>query len=160
MYIGTNEGEPMGHAYSDILLHIVFGTRQRRPVIQEQFHSRLYEYMAGVAKIEFGKAMLIGGTADHVHALIVLRPDVSVSEAMRKLKCLSSGWVHKTFAENQDFQWQEGYGCFSVSRSNMPRVYKYIERQREHHRKQSFDEELRLLLERHGIIDVRGEAQI
>jgi putative transposase len=144
----------MGHTYSDILLHIVFGTWRRRPDIEERFRARLYEYMAGVARNEFGKALILGGTADHVHTLVSLRPDVSVSEAMRKWKCLSSGWVRKTFPDCRGFQWQDGYGCFSVSRSNREKVYRYIERQEAHHRKLSFDEELRLLLERHGLAGV------
>ena len=88
-----------------------------------------------------------------------LRPDVSVSEAMRKWKCLSSGWIHKTFPESRKFEWQGGYGCFSVSRSNTARVYEYINRQEEHHRKRSFDEEFRLLLERHGVGALPREPQ-
>ena len=149
----------MGHTYSDILLHVVFGTRRRREVIEDRFRARLYEYMAGVARIEFGKALVIGGTTDHLHALIALRPEVSVAEAMRKWKCLSSGWVHKTFGGSGQFEWQAGYGCFSVSRSNAPAVCEYINRQEEHHRRRSFDEELRLLLKRHGVGDSPRERQ-
>jgi REP element-mobilizing transposase RayT len=141
----------MGHTYTNLLVHAVFGTKDRRPAIYDAFRPRLYEYLSGVAHHEFGQALAIGGTADHVHGLLTLRADVSVAEAMKKWKSLSSGWVHKTFPAEKDFGWQDGYGAFSVSRSLVPRVADYIGGQEEHHKNMTFEEELRGLLMRHGI---------
>jgi REP element-mobilizing transposase RayT len=104
-----------------------------------------------VAHEEFGRPVKIGGTEDHVHGLIVLRTDISLGEAMAKWKSLSSGWVHKTFAGQEDFGWQQGYGAFSVSESLAGKVRGYIANQVAHHRKMSFEEEFVSLLKRHGI---------
>ena len=93
----------MGHTYSNILLHVIFSTKNRSAVITPDLRPRLYEYLGGVARNEFGRALEIGGTADHLHALISLNRDVSIADAMRKWKSLSSGWVHKTFPEHQAF---------------------------------------------------------
>ena len=103
-------------------MHVVFGTKERRPLILDAFRTRLYEYMAGIAREEFGHAVRIGGTDDHMHALMKLRTDVSVAEAVRKWKSLSSGWLHKTVPEARAFAWQSGYGAFSVSHSNAQKV--------------------------------------
>lgn len=141
----------MGHTYSNLLIHTVFGTKDRHPTIQESFRARLHEYLGGIAREEFGRALQIGGAADHVHGLIVLLTDVAVSDAMRIWKSLSSGWIHKTFSDEQDFAWQNGYAVFSVSESNAEQVKAYIANQESHHRKQTFEEEYLALLERHGI---------
>ena len=141
----------MGHTFSNILVHAIFGTKGRLPTIHERFRARLYEYMSGIARQEFGQALRIGGTEDHLHALLLLRADVSIADAMRKWKSLSSGWVHKTFPQTTDFAWQSGYGAFSVSESQKDGVIGYIERQASHHRKVTFEEEFLRFLDRHGI---------
>jgi REP element-mobilizing transposase RayT len=141
----------MGHTYCNLLVHTVFSTKDRRPVIHDSFRQRLHEYMGGVARGEFGRAMCIGGTDNHVHALLSMNTTVCIAEAMRKWKSLSSGWVHDTFHEASAFSWQEGYGVFSVSRSNAKKVVRYIEAQAEHHRRLTFEEEFIALLDRHGI---------
>jgi len=141
----------MGHTYSNLLVHVIFGTKARAALITPDLCPRLYEYLAGVAKHEFGHAVEIGGTPDHVHALLSLRTDVSLAEAMRKWKSLSSGWVHKTFPKRQAFAWQSGYAAFSVSQSAVDDVRAYIARQEEHHRHVTFEKELRAFLGRHGI---------
>jgi putative transposase len=126
----------------------------RQPVvglIVPALRPRLYEYMVGVAKHEFGRAVEIGGTLNHVHGLLSLRTDVSLAEAMRKWKSLASGWVHKTFPNHQALVWQVGYAAFSVSQSAVDDVRAYIARQEEHHRRITFEEELRAFLDRHGI---------
>jgi len=141
----------MGHTYFNLLIHTVFGTKDRHPTIRVSFRTRLHEYLGGIAREEFGRALQIGGAADHVHGLIVLRTDVAVADAMRIWKSLSSGWIHKTFPDEQDFAWQKGYAVFSVSESNAEQVKAYIANQESHHRKQTFEEEYLALLERHGI---------
>ena len=107
--------------------------------------------MAGIARQEFGEAFRIGGTADHVHGLLAIRLNVSVADAMRKWKTLSSKWIHETFAESAAFAWQEGYGAFSVSRSNVSRVIASIDNQVEHHRTRTFQEEFLEFLKRHQV---------
>jgi len=141
----------MGHTFSNLLVHVIFSTKNRKPTIVDAIRERLYAYMAGVARKEFGWARRIGGTSDHVHGLLELRTDVSIAHAMNRWKSLSSGWVHKTFPELRDFAWQSGYGVFSVSSSKAPDVIAYIDGQREHHRHRSFEEEFLEFLKRHGI---------
>jgi putative transposase len=141
----------MGHSYTNLLFHVVFSTKDRRPLIHDTFRDRLHEYMSGIARQEFAGTLSIGGTENHLHGLIVLPATVAIAEAMREWKTLSSKWVHETFVTEADFAWQEGYGAFSVSRSNVSKVAAYIEGQAEHHKKMTFEEEFIQLLERHGI---------
>jgi len=107
--------------------------------------------MGGVAKKEFGQATIIGGTDDHIHGLLFLRPRVSVSKAMERWKSLATIWVKKTVSDTNDFRWQRGYSAFSVSRSQAEKVVVYIARQDEHRRVMTFAEEFARLLEAHGI---------
>jgi len=141
----------MGHTFASVHLHVIFSTKHRRPTIADSFRHRLWEYMHGLARKEFGKALCIGGTADHIHGLIEVRPDVSISDAMRKWKALSSRWAHKTFPESRDFAWQTGYGVFSISGPRKAAVIEYIEGQAEHHRRVSFEEEFVAFLRRYEV---------
>jgi REP element-mobilizing transposase RayT len=141
----------MGHTYSNLLIHVVFGTKNRTASITPELRPRLHEYLGGVARNEFGRALEIGGTTDPMHGLISLNRDVSIADAMRKWKSLSSGWVHRTFPSHVSFAWQPGYGAFSVSQSSADSVRAYIVRQEEHHREMTFEDELRALLDRHGV---------
>lgn len=141
----------MGHTFSNILLHVIFGTKGRKPIIDADLRPRLYEYMAGIAREEFGQSLLIGGTADHLHGLVLLRPNVSLSEAMQKWKALSSGWVNRTFTEMDQFGWQTGFAGFSASESRKASVQAYIARQQEHHRDTTFEEEYVAFLKRHKV---------
>lgn len=95
--------------------------------------------------------MIVGGTDNHVHLLLSLRPDVSVSEAMRKIKTVSSRWAHEEFRGSRDFGWQDGYGAFVVGQSEIERVTRYIDGQQEHHRAATFEEEFIALLKECGI---------
>jgi putative transposase len=97
------------------------------------------------------KAIQIGGTSDHVHVVASVPPTLAVSKAVQLLKGGSSKWIHETFPALSRFQWQDGYGAFSVSKSQLPEVMTYVADQREHHRVRTFQEELRGFLERHGI---------
>lgn len=141
----------MPHTHSNLLVHVIFSTKNHAPFVREAFRERLYEYMGGLAAREFGRALIVGGTGDHVHGLLSLRPNISLSDAMMKWKSLSSGWVHRTFASESAFAWQNGYAAFSVSHSMAPRVRRYIEGQEEHHRKHSFSDELLAFLDAHGV---------
>jgi len=141
----------VGHTYANLIFHMVFSTKERRPLIHDSFRPRLFEYLSGLARNEFRGPLSVGGTENHVHGLIVLAPDTSVADAMRGWKALSSKWVHETLPGEGDFGWQEGYGAFSVSQSNVPQVAAYIEQQAKHHEKITFEDEFLALLKRHSI---------
>ena len=141
----------MGHTYANLLSHVIFSTKGRRPTIEESFRERLHMYLSGLARQEFGRALCIGSTENHLHALISLRTDVAPSKAIGRWKCLSSEWLHETISASRDFAWQEGYGIFSVSQSSVPAVIRYIQGQREHHAMQTFEDEFLSFLERHQV---------
>ena len=141
----------MGHTYANLLVHVIFSTKGRAPLIRPEWRQRLHEYLAGVARNEFGSALRIGSTENHLHGLLSLNSDVSTAEAIRKWKSLSSKWVHETFPRESIFAWQTGYGAFSVSKSNAEADARYIDQQEEHHRTTTFEEEFIAFLIRHGI---------
>lgn len=141
----------MPHSYSQLLVHAVFSTRQRQPLIRAEWQARLYGYLAGITTEMRGHLIRSGGIADHVHLLIHLPASLAVSDAIRLLKTNSSKWVHETFPDAADFAWQGGYGAFSVSMSMRDTLIGYIDRQEEHHRTQTFQEEYLALLRKHGV---------
>jgi len=141
----------MPHTYTDILLHVVFSTKDRRPTIRPDIRARLLPFMAGILKEAEALPLLINGPSDHVHILLALPARLSLSDVSRELKSVSSLWVHKTFPDEPLFGWQTGYGAFSVSHSNRDAVRKYIENQEEHHKKVSFKDEFLTLLRKHEI---------
>ncbi len=141
----------MPGTYSQILLHIVFSTKERQPWITSEIASRLYPYMGGIIRAEKGVLYEIGGIEDHVHLLIRWRPDRAVSDLMRTVKAQSSKWIHDSFSSLHDFHWQEGYSVFSVSKSQMPAVKHYIAQQAEHHKGEDFKTELLQMLRLHEV---------
>jgi len=141
----------LGNSFRCLWYHLVFSTKNRAPQITPALQQRLYDYIGGIIKDDNGQLLAAGGTADHVHLLASIHPSVSVSDMLRKVKASSSKWIHETFPEHRGFAWQEGYGAFSVSQSNVEQVRRYIEQQEEHHRHISFDEEFIEFLERHGV---------
>jgi REP element-mobilizing transposase RayT len=141
----------MPGTYSQILLHIIFSTKQRHPWITPDIAERMYPYMGGIVRAEKGVLYNIGGVEDHVHMYLRWRPDESMSDLMRAVKARSSKWVHDTFPALGAFAWQEGYSVFSVSKSQEEAVKKYIASQQEHHKKEDFKSELLRLLRAHGV---------
>jgi REP element-mobilizing transposase RayT len=141
----------MGHTFTHHLFHVVFSTKQRRPWLNEGIRPRLYQYLAGVARRKQGAVLCAGGTEDHVHLLVSLQPNVSVSAFVGALKANSSRWLAREPGGTGGFAWQAGYSSFTVSRSNAKSVAAYIARQRENHSKLSFPAELAKLLRKHGI---------
>jgi putative transposase len=141
----------MAHTYTDLLFHMVFSTKNRVPHIDQELKDDLHQYMGGIVKGIEGVPLIINGTEDHVHLLVVLPPKVAVSDAIRTIKANSSGWVHKKWPKRRQFAWQTGYGAFTVSQSKRASVMRYITDQEEHHKKMTFQEEFIRLLERHGI---------
>ena len=141
----------MAHTYTCLHYHCVFSTLGRRNLIHADLAPRLHAYIGGIVKNIKGLPVKIGGEAEHVHLLIGLPADLPIAAAMRAIKSNSSGWIHETFPLLSDFAWQEGYGAFTVSRSNLDAVARYIGSQRQHHRTMTFQEELVGLLRKHGI---------
>ena len=131
----------MPKSYTNLLYHIVFSTRDRRPIITAQRRPRLYDYIGGIIREIGGISLAIGGVEDHLHLLAKLRPDKALSNLLRDLKANSSGWMHSVFPDARDFYWQKGYGAFTVSASQVPVVSRYIANQERHHRKRSFRDE-------------------
>jgi REP element-mobilizing transposase RayT len=141
----------MSDSYTNLLYHIVFSTRERRPLITPECEPRLHEYIGGTIRGLGGISLELNGTEDHVHLLAKLRPDRALSDVLRKLKANATGWMHNVFPEVKDFSWQRGYGAFTVSESNVEEVRNYLRRQKEHHAKISFREEFIQFLKANGI---------
>ena len=138
------------HSFVSCLMHCVFTTKERRRLITPEIQNRLYPYLGGIARENKMKALSIGGVEDHVHVLLSIPSTVPIAKAVQLLKGNSSKWVHETFAERL-FEWQEGYGAFSIGVSGVEDTIKYIQSQKEHHKVHSFKDELIMFLERHGI---------
>ena len=139
------------HAYSRVWLHVVWATLERRPLISKAAAPKLSDHLRRYAS-EKGIYLKINYVnADHVHALVDLPTGLAIDEMMQLFKGESSHWLNQSNLLGCKFAWGRGYGAFSVSHSGVGEVAKYIARQDEHHRKRGFGEELRLLVERHGL---------
>jgi putative transposase len=138
-------------SYVSAYFHCVFSTKERRPLISSALAERLWPFLGGIARENEMRALAIGGVADHVHLLLSLPATMPIAKALQLLKGGSSKWIHETFPEHRSFAWQEKYGAFSVSVSQLATVVRYIKGQEEHHRKISFQEEFLALLQKHRI---------
>jgi putative transposase len=138
------------HSFTSILIHSVWSPKNREATLNAELRDRLWPYLGGIARENKMKALAIGGTADHVHMLISLPATLSVAKALQLLKGNSSKWVHETFSKLNAFEWQEGYGAFSIGVSGIDDTVAYIRNQTEHHRTRSFREEFIMMLRRHG----------
>lgn len=138
-------------SYIASCVHLVFSTKERRPVITPELQERLWPFVGGIARDNGIQSVIIGGVCDHVHALLCLPATMSIAKAAQLIKGGSSLWIYKTFPDQTDFKWQEKYGGFSVSVSQVDTLVKYIKNQEEHHRKRTFQEEFLLLLKKHRI---------
>jgi REP element-mobilizing transposase RayT len=141
----------MPQSYTNLLYHLVFSTKDRKPLITTEAQPRLYGYMGGIVQRFGGIPLAMGGTDDHVHVLVKLRPDYALSDILRDLKANATGWMHELFPDLSDFYWQRGYGAFTVSHSNVESVQSYIANQLEHHKKISFRDEFIGFLRVNGI---------
>ena len=131
----------MPHTSSNLLVHLIFSTKERCPSIEPAIKEDLLAYMGGIIREMRGVALIVNGTADHVHLLMRISPVYGVAQMVRVLKTNSSRWAHEKWPQHRHFAWQTGYGAFSVSESSAPAVMEYIAKQEEHHRKRSFQEE-------------------
>jgi REP element-mobilizing transposase RayT len=138
-------------SYVSSYFHCVFSTKERRPSIKPELRDRLWPFLGGIARQNKMKAIEIGGVEDHVHILLSLPSTMAISKALQLIKGGSSKWIHETFPEQRLFAWQEEYGAFSVSVSQLDRTIEYIKGQREHHHRMTFQEEFLALLKKHRI---------
>jgi REP element-mobilizing transposase RayT len=138
-------------SYVSSYFHCIFSTKERHPLITPQLRERLWPFLGGIARQNKMKAIEIGGVEDHVHLLLSLPSTMPVAKAVQLIKGGSSKWIHETFPEKRLFSWQEEYGAFSVSVSQLKKTIEYIKGQAEHHRKMTFQEELLALLNKHRI---------
>ena len=141
----------MGHTASNILVHSIFSTKLRAPLITPDIADDLRSYMGGILREMGGRALAINGVSDHVHMLMRVPPACSIAEVMRVVKANSSKWVHDKWPGRALFAWQSGYGAFSVSESSVGAVQEYIAQQESHHKKQSFQEEFLAFLKKNNI---------
>ena len=138
-------------SYVSSYFHGVFSTKERHKLITPGLQERLWPFLGGIARQNDMKTLTIGGVEDHIHILLSLPATMPIAKAMQLIKGGSSKWIHETFPDQQLFAWQEQYGAFSVSVSQLDMVTTYIQNQREHHRTRSFQEELLDLLKKHRI---------
>lgn len=141
----------MANTYTSLHYHVVFSTKNRVAHLTPEIQQRVWPYIGGVARKHKMTALQVGGFDDHIHALVMAPPTLAPSQIAQYLKGDSSKWIHETFPKLRDFAWQEGYGAFTVSKSNLESVVSYIQKQREHHQQRSFQEEYLDFLQKHGV---------
>ena len=131
----------MANTYTQIHIHFVFAVKFRQALISNDWKEELFKYIAGIVKKHNHKLLAINGVSDHVHILIGIRPAQSISDLMKNIKQDSSRWINKSKISKSHFEWQEGYGAFSYSKSQLSAVVNYIQNQELHHKKKTFKEE-------------------
>ena len=131
----------MSQSFTNLLYHLIFSTKDRRPIITLDYQPRLYDYIGGIIREVGGVSLGINGIEEHVHVVTKLRPDKALSDVLRVLKCNASGWMHDVFPSLAEFSWQRGYAAFTVSQSNVEEVRRYVAGQKDHHKKISFRDE-------------------
>jgi len=131
----------MANTYTSLHYHLIFSTKNREPWLAPSIEQRIWRFIGGIARKHRMTALQVGGIDNHIHALVTAPPTIAPSQIAQFLKGDSSKWIHEEFSTLRNFGWQDGYGAFTVSKSNIPKVIKYIQNQREHHRKKTFQEE-------------------
>ncbi len=138
------------HTFTSLFVHVVFSTENRLPFLTREIRASVHAYLGGCVRNLGASAIEIGGVADHVHLLAEYPPQLSISELAGKIKANSSRWIHETVGVPR-FAWQRGYSAFSISRTDVSEVVRYIRGQEEHHRKESFIEEVQKFLAEYQI---------
>lgn len=141
----------MANTYSQIYIHVVFAVEGRQSLIAPENNDELQKYITGIASAQRHKLVAINNMPDHLHLLVGLRPDAALSELVRDIKANSSKWINEKRWVMGRFSWQEGFGAFSYSRSQLGTVIRYIENQQKHHAKKTFRDEYTELLEKFGV---------
>ena len=140
----------MSHIYISLLVHCVFSTKERRVLVPAELKNKLWPYMAGIARTNKFKAVAVGGMQDHAHVLLSLPTTITVAKAVQLIKGGSSKWINDHLPR-RSFAWQDGYGAFSIGISQLQTTIRYIDNQERRHARMSFDEELKRMLEKHGL---------
>lgn len=141
----------MPQSLARILVHIIFSTKNRSPFIQLGIEKELFAYQAAVLRNCGSPALIINGTEDHVHILCSLSRTMAISDLVAEVKKRSSKWIKTKGEVHVGFAWQNGYGAFSIGESAVAELKRYIARQKEHHRRRSFQEEFRAILKQYGV---------
>jgi len=141
----------MTNTYTSFHYHFTFSTKNREPWIVQGIEARMWAYIGGIARNHKMTAIQVGGIEDHIHALVLAPPTIAPSRIAQYLKGDSSKWIHEEFPNLRRFEWQDGYGGFTVSKSQVPDLIEYIKNQRNHHRQRTFQEEYLELLKKHGV---------
>ena len=142
----------MSQSLSNVLVHIVFSTKNREPFLRDEgLRDEMHRELGGTSKTLDCPPLIVGGVEDHVHILARQARTIALSDWIKELKRVTSLWIKERSPEQREFQWQAGYGAFSVSQSKCGQVRQYIESQAEHHKASDFQAEFRKLLERHGL---------
>jgi len=141
----------LAHTYTALYYHVIFSTKNRQPWISPDIEQRVWSYVAAIAINHGMKTLSVGGVDDHLHVLLSMPPTLSVSNGVKLLKGASSRWIHQTFDHLADFAWQAGYATLTLGRERLQTTERYIGKQRRHHSKMTFEEELRIFLLRNGI---------
>ncbi|BDQ01566.1 IS200/IS605 family transposase [Ignavibacterium sp.] len=141
----------MPGTYSQIYIHIVFAVKGRENLLNKNLREEIFRYISGIIKEKGHKPIIVNGYSDHVHCFVGLKPSVAISDLVCYIKNNSSKFINEKKYFRGKFHWQEGYGVFSYSHSQIKKVYDYILRQEEHHRKKSFKEEYLELLNKFEI---------
>ncbi len=138
----------MANTYTQIHLQVIFAVKNRTGLIQKEWKDELYKYITGVIQAHDHKLLAINGMPDHVHVFFGMRPIQSLSDLMQEIKQDSSKWINQKKFTRERFEWQEGFGAFSYSKSQASRVITYVRNQEEHHRKITFLDEYKKFLEK------------
>ena len=141
----------MSQSFSQTIIHLVFSTKHREPLISPGIEAQLHGYLASTCRAIGSNAFRIGGCADHIHIACSLPRTLSISDLLQEIKRSSSVWMKEQGAEYRDFAWQNGYGAFSIGYSQLDRLLHYIDTQHEHHKKESFKEEFLSFLKKYNI---------
>ena len=131
----------MSSTFSQIYIQVVFAVKGRESLIHQSWEEELYKYITGIIRNKEQKLLAINGMPDHIHILIGLKPSCCLSDLVREIKKSSNEFIKEHKLSKFKFQWQEGYGAFSYSYSSLENVIKYIQNQKEHHKKKSFKDE-------------------
>ena len=141
----------MANTYTALHYHLIFSTKNREEWILPQVENQVWAYLGAIARNNKMTALSVGGIENHVHLLVTIPPIIAVSKALQLLKGGTSKWIHDTFPKLRSFAWQDGYGAFTVSKSQIIGTMQYIQGQRDHHQKKSFQEEYLAFLRKNEI---------
>ncbi len=141
----------MSNTYSKIYIHLIFSTKEQEPLLQPDIEEELKNFIGDIAKENGINLLIMNGTRNHQHLLLVIPPAMPISKVVQQIKGGSSKWLNQNFFEDSTFRWQRGYSAFSVNESMVPATIKYINNQKEHHTDLTYEHELDAILDKHGL---------